>query len=69
MDFFDENIDDWKRLKKQWHLRSNLEMAADMVLQEEVLKCAEKLVAIALVKKRPREEGEAWDIEETVVIE
>jgi hypothetical protein len=45
-------------------------MAADMVvLQEEVIKSAEKLVDIALVKKRPREEGEMWDIEETVVIE
>jgi hypothetical protein len=45
-------------------------MAADMVvLQEELLKSAEKLVAIALVEKRPREEGETWDIEETVVIE
>jgi hypothetical protein len=70
MDFFDENIDDWKRLKKQWHLRSNLEMAADMVVpQEEILKSAKKLVAISLVKKRPREEGEMWDIEETVVME
>jgi hypothetical protein len=45
-------------------------MAADMVvLQEEVLKSAEKLVDIALVKNRPREDGETWDIEETVVIE
>jgi hypothetical protein len=70
MDFFDKNIEDWKRLKKQWHLGSNLEMAADMVvLQGRVLKSAEKLVAIALVKKKPREEGETWDIEETVVIE
>jgi hypothetical protein len=45
-------------------------MAADMVvLQEEVLKSAEKVVAIAMVKNRPREEGHTWDIEETVAIE
>jgi formate dehydrogenase maturation protein FdhE len=70
MNFFDKNIDNWKRLKKQWHLRSNLEMAADVVvLQEEVLKSAEKLVDIALVEKRTWEEVETWDIEETVVIE
>jgi hypothetical protein len=64
MDFFDEIIE------KHWHLRSNLDMTADMVvLQEEVLKSAKKLVDIALVEKRPREEGEMWDIEEMVVIE
>jgi hypothetical protein len=45
-------------------------MATDMVvLQEAVLKSADKLVTIALVENRPREEGELWDIEETVVIE
>jgi hypothetical protein len=45
-------------------------MAADMmVLQEAVLKSAEKLVTIALVENRPREEGEIRDIEKTVAIE
>jgi formate dehydrogenase maturation protein FdhE len=63
MEFYDKKIEDLKCLKKQWHLRSSLEMAADMVvLQEAVLKSSEKLVTIALVENRPREEGEIWDI-------
>jgi hypothetical protein len=59
MEFYDKQIEDWKRLNKKWHLRSSQEMADDMVvLQETVLKSAEKLVTIALVENRPREEGE-----------
>jgi hypothetical protein len=70
MEIYDKKNEDWKRLNKKWHLRSSQDMAADMVvLQEAVLKSAEKLVTIALVENRPREEGEVWDIEETVVIE
>jgi hypothetical protein len=70
MEFYENQIEDWKDLNKKWHRRSCQEMAADMVvLQEAVLKAANKLVTIALVENRPREEGEIWDIEETVVIE
>jgi hypothetical protein len=48
MQFYDKQIEDWKGLNKKRHRRSCQEMTADMVvLQEEVLKAAEKLVSIA----------------------
>jgi hypothetical protein len=70
MEVYENQIEYWKDPNKKWHQRSCQEMAADMVvLQEAVLKAAEKLATIALVENRPREDGEIWDIEETVVIE
>jgi hypothetical protein len=38
MEFYDKQIEDWKRLNKNWHLCSSLEMAADMVVLQSSIK-------------------------------